>query len=84
MGTKTLTTASLAHRCIVTRGDHGGVGWVTCPRHPGAVLHRGLDLALSGQAPSLDDGLLDGLRPDPARLPHQGDLRRGLDHPHVM
>ena len=44
----------------------------------------GQHLALSGQAPCLDDGLPDGLRPDPARLPHQGDLRRGLDHPHVM
>ena len=46
MVTKTLTTASLAHRCIVTRGDHRGVGGVTRPRHPGAVLHRGLDLGL--------------------------------------
>ena len=90
---------SFGHRCIISRRHHWGVGGVTRSRHPGAVIHRGLDLiaqdiirlrydwsdlALRGQVPRPSDGLLDGLRPDPARLPHQGDLRRGLDHPHVM
>ena len=95
-------TASLTHRCVVPRRHHRGIGWVTRPRHPGAVLHCGLDLslvntllhssatigqldlALRGQALRHGDGRLDGLRPYPAGLPHQGDLCRRLEHPHVM
>lgn len=76
------------------RGDRPPPSGRCAPLWPGPVIGQTLshssatigqpDLALRAQAPRHGDGRLDGLRPDPAGLPHQGDLRRGLDHPHVM